>query len=103
MACVFAGDTIPCAPMSFLVSCPYCGPRDVGEFGFGGEKLSRPPEPDRLSATEWAHYAYDRQNVDGLQTEWWYHRHGCSQWFQAERDTRTNRLERTWAPQPRQS
>jgi sarcosine oxidase subunit delta len=88
--------------MSFLISCPYCGPRAVGEFGFGGERLSRPSNPEQLSAREWAHYTYDRKNVDGLQTEWWYHRQGCSQWFQAQRDTITNRVERTWAPVRRQ-
>ena len=76
--------------MSFLVSCPYCGPRDVGEFGFGGEKLSRPSDPDRLSAAEWAHYAYDRENVDGLQIEWWYHRMGCRRFIKVERHTDTN-------------
>jgi heterotetrameric sarcosine oxidase delta subunit len=52
--------------MSFLIACPYCGLRDVGEFGFGGERLSRPANPEQLSAYEWAHYAYDRKNVDGL-------------------------------------
>ncbi len=72
--------------------------RDVGEFGFGGERLSRPPSPESLSALEWWHYVYDRKNIDGVHTEWWYHRQGCAQWFHAERDTMTNRLERTWAP-----
>ena len=89
--------------MSFLISCPYCGPRDVGEFSFGGERLSRPPNPESLSALEWRHYVYDRKNVDGRHTEWWYHRQGCGQWFHAERDTMTNRLERTWAPVRRQA
>ncbi|MBA2512964.1 MAG: sarcosine oxidase subunit delta, partial [Solirubrobacterales bacterium] len=28
--------------------------------------------------------------VAGVQREWWFHRFGCEQWFQAERDTRTN-------------
>ena len=89
--------------MSFFVACPFCGPRDVGEFSFGGETHARPANPDQLSGTEWAHYFYDRHNIDGPQTEWWYHRQGCSQWFQAERDTLTNRVIRSWAPQPRVS
>jgi heterotetrameric sarcosine oxidase delta subunit len=89
--------------MSFLIYCPYCGPRDVAEFSFGGEQLSRPTNPDSLSALEWAHYVYDRKNIDGSQVEWWYHRQGCSSWFRAERDTLTNRIERTWAPQRRQA
>ena len=29
-----------------------------------------------------------------MQREWWYHRFGCERWFQAERDTRTNEVER---------
>jgi len=89
--------------MSFLIACPHCGPRDVGEFGFGGERLSRPASPEQLSAFGWAHYVYDRKNVCGLQVEWWYHRQGCAQWFQVERDTIANRIERTWAPERKQS
>jgi sarcosine oxidase subunit delta len=89
--------------MSFLVPCPFCGPRDVGEFSFGGETISRPSNPDQVKTVDWAHYVYDRKNIDGPQTEWWYHRQGCSQWFEAERDTVTNRVQRTWVPQPRSS
>lgn len=84
--------------MSFLISCPHCGPRDVGEFRFGGEKGSRPPNPDQLDASQWAHYVYDRKNVAGMQTEWWYHRGACRQWFLASRHTVTNIVEKTWLP-----
>ena len=31
-----------------------------------------------------------------VQQERWYHRHGCRTWFQAERDTRTNEVLRTY-------
>jgi heterotetrameric sarcosine oxidase delta subunit len=74
--------------MSLLVPCPNCGPRDVGEFGFAGEVLTRPraePSPRELTS-----YLYLRDNVAGVQREWWYHRLGCEAWFRAERDTRTN-------------
>lgn len=84
--------------MSFLIPCPHCGPRDVGEFRFGGEKIPRPAQPDALSAAAWARYVYDRRNVAGPQTEWWYHRGGCRQWILAARDTRTNAVEKTWLP-----
>ena len=84
--------------MSFLISCPHCGERDVGEFRFGGEKSARPADPEALTPAAWAHFVYDRQNVAGAQTEWWYHRGGCRQWFLATRNTLTNLVEKTWIP-----
>jgi heterotetrameric sarcosine oxidase delta subunit len=74
--------------MSFLLTCPACGPREVTEFACGGEVSARPPS--RPSARELGAYNYFRRNVAGIQREWWYHRLGCGTWFQAERDTRTN-------------
>ena len=35
---------------------------------------------------------YFRDNVAGVQREWWQHRAGCGEWFLAERDTRTNEV-----------
>ena len=81
--------------MSFLLPCPRCGPRDVYQFRFGGEVQTRPvadaPDP------EWSAYRYLRVNASGVEREWWFHRDGCRSWFQAERDTRANRVVRTWA------
>jgi heterotetrameric sarcosine oxidase delta subunit len=74
--------------MSFLMTCPNCGVREVTDFGFGGEVSSRPRE--RPSLRELGAYNYFRRNVAGVQREWWYHRSGCRAWFLAERDTRTN-------------
>lgn len=85
--------------MSFLIPCPCCGPRDVSEFRFGGEKVSRPPNPGEVSPTAWGHYVHDRKNVDGAQTEWWYHRSGCGAWFLAVRNTVTNTVEKSWVPE----
>ena len=84
--------------MSFLIPCPACGDRDVGEFRFGGENRPRPSNPETFAPAAWAHYVYDRTNAAGRQTEWWYHRGGCGQWFLAVRDTRTNAVEKTWFP-----
>jgi len=83
--------------VSFLLSCPLCGPRDVYEFRFGGEAQARPtPGADQRS---WGEYLYMRTNVSGVERAWWFHRAGCRRWFQAERDTRTNTVIRTgWAP-----
>jgi sarcosine oxidase subunit delta len=66
--------------MSFLISCPNCGPREVYEFRYGGQVL---PADGKGS------------NVPGPQRERWYHRFGCRRWLVAERDVRTNDVIRT--------
>ena len=80
--------------MSFLLACPNCGPRDVNEFGCAGEVTTRPGSDAPFR--EFTSYLYFRRNVAGVQREWWYHRLGCRAWFQAERDTRTNEVLRTF-------
>jgi heterotetrameric sarcosine oxidase delta subunit len=52
------------------------------------------------SLRELTSYLYFRRNVAGVQREWWCHRLGCEQWFQAERDTRTNEVHRVWIAEP---
>jgi heterotetrameric sarcosine oxidase delta subunit len=74
--------------MSFVLSCPNCGPREVTDFDFGGELTPRPLS--RPSPRELNRYTYFRRNVAGSQQEWWFHRAGCRAWFIAERDTRDN-------------
>jgi heterotetrameric sarcosine oxidase delta subunit len=81
--------------MSFVLTCPHCGVREVADFAFGGEVSVRPSEP---SFRELCEYNYLRRNVAGVQREWWYHRSGCRTWFQAERDTRTNAVLRVGLP-----
>jgi sarcosine oxidase subunit delta len=82
--------------MSFVLTCPNCGPREVTDFGFGGELNPRPK--DTPSLRELGEYNYFRANVAGLQREWWNHRSGCGAWFIAERDTRTNKVMWTELP-----
>jgi heterotetrameric sarcosine oxidase delta subunit len=84
--------------MSFLLPCPNCGPRDVAEFSCAGEVTVRPRTSPSLR--ELTSYLYFRRNVAGVQREWWCHRLGCEQWFQAERDTRTNEVHRVWITEP---
>jgi heterotetrameric sarcosine oxidase delta subunit len=78
------------------VPCPHCGQRNANEFRYGGEVNARPAHQVALSDTEWADYLYMRRNVQGVQTEWWYHRDGCGAWFLAERHTKTNEIVRTY-------
>jgi heterotetrameric sarcosine oxidase delta subunit len=85
--------------MSFLVSCPDCGRREVAEFSYGGESNKR-PAPDS-SPTDLARYLFFKKNIAGPQVEWWYHRDGCQQWFLARRDTQTNQIEETYWPEER--
>jgi len=82
--------------MSFLLTCPNCGPRDVEEFRCAGEVTVRPQATPSLS--ELTSYVYFKHNVAGVHREWWYHRSGCAQWFLADRDTRTNEVLRTELP-----
>ena len=84
------------APISFLLTCPNCGARDVNEFVYAGEVTSRPGSAPSLR--ELTDYVYFRRNVAGVQREWWQHRLGCEVWFLAERDTRTNEVLRVEVP-----
>jgi heterotetrameric sarcosine oxidase delta subunit len=88
--------------MSYVLSCPNCGPREVTDFDFGGELTPRPRRAPGFRALN--RYVYFRRNVAGPQREWWYHRAGCRAWFLAERDTRTNSVAWTALPgsEPRQ-
>ena len=84
--------------MSFLLPCPHCGPRPVDEYAYFGEVTERPGVD--ASLRELAEYVYFRDNVAGVQREWWQHRQGCGEWFLAERDTRTNVVEKVLLPEP---
>src|SRR6202142_1719535 len=84
------------AIMSFRLECPSCGLRDVNEFKFQGEITRRPRS--RPTRRELFDYVYFRDNVAGVQREWWYHRVGCGRWFIAERDTTTNEVLSTSVP-----
>ena len=88
--------------MAFQLDCPNCGLRPAWEFHYGGAVRKR-PEPGDPTVTErqWAEYLFNRANVCGEETEWWYHRSACKLWFLARRDTRTNQVleTRRFAPQ----
>lgn len=83
----------------FQIECPNCGPRNVSEFRFGGEVLTRPQVSSDDS--DWADYLYLRTNLPGTQSEWWYHRMGCQRWFLAQRNTSNNEvLTTSWLHKP---
>jgi heterotetrameric sarcosine oxidase delta subunit len=82
--------------VSFLLTCPNCGPRAVDEYSYGGEVTFRPASSDDERAL--FHYLYFRRNTAEVQAEWWFHSSGCREWFQAERNTTDNTVRRTAYP-----
>ncbi len=80
-----------------LISCPYCGERPEVEFAYGGQAhLVRPRAPSELTDEQWADYLYRRDNTKGVHAERWRHTHGCGRFFNALRDTTTDRFLATY-------
>ena len=75
-----------------LVPCPYCGPRAEIEFRCGGEAHIRRPDPATATDADWGAYLFLRENPKGLHLERWWHAHGCRRWFNAARDTVSDRF-----------
>lgn len=72
-----------------LLPCPWCGPRNVAEFGYVGETAAR-PDPSTTNPEEWRAYLYGAANPRGWTVERWYHRAGCRKYLTLERHTGTN-------------
>jgi heterotetrameric sarcosine oxidase delta subunit len=71
-----------------LIACPFCGPREHGEFSYGGDATVRRPHQDELVwGPEWQAYVYERANPRGPHKEYWHHVMGCRQWLVVTRDT----------------
>jgi sarcosine oxidase subunit delta len=76
-----------------LIACPYCGSRPETEFRYAGEAhIVRPADPDAASDQAWAEYLYFRSNPRGSHRERWRHVYGCGRFFNAVRDTVTDRI-----------
>jgi sarcosine oxidase, subunit delta len=77
-----------------LISCPHCGPRPEIEFRCGGEAhIERPRDPSQLDDAQWAQFLFFRTNPKGRHAERWLHIHGCQRWFNAVRDTVSDRFQ----------
>jgi len=80
-----------------LVDCPYCGPRPEIEFRCGGEAhVGRPADPSSVDDVAWAEFLFVRSNPKGDYAERWNHAHGCQRWFNALRNTASDRILRTY-------
>jgi sarcosine oxidase subunit delta len=81
-------------PLSFTITCPVCGERDVYEFHFGGRERGPPPPHDNLTIEEYLRYAQFRTTRSEAQLEWWFHASGCGSWFRTWRNPANNREEK---------
>ncbi len=81
-----------------LIHCPYCEERRAEiEFAYAGQAhIARPPDPDSYSDEEWETYLFIRANARGRHHERWRHIHGCGRFFNAVRDTVTDKFETTY-------
>ena len=88
-----------------LIHCPYCEMvRPELEFRHGGEAhVVRPTDPAATTDAEWSAFLYLRKNPKGSHAERWRHIHGCGRFFNAVRNTVTDKIMVTYkagAPKP---
>ena len=87
-----------------LIHCPYCDDTlPELEFAYAGEAhIARPADPMSLSDEEWRDFLFIRSNSRGLHAERWHHIHGCGRFFNALRDTVSDKFSVTYkAGKPR--
>ncbi|WP_417828069.1 sarcosine oxidase subunit delta [Thalassospira sp.] len=77
-----------------LIHCPYCNQTlPELEFTYAGEAhIARPSDPSSVSDEEWRDFLFIRNNVKGPHYERWRHFHGCGRYFNAVRDTVSDRF-----------
>ena len=91
-----------------LIRCPYCeAERQELEFTYAGEAhIARPADPSGLTDEEWKTHLFIRSNPRGLHYERWRHQHGCGRFFNAARDTVSDKFVTTYKaglPRPGQA
>ncbi|MCF3975030.1 sarcosine oxidase subunit delta [Paracoccus salsus] len=81
-----------------LIHCPYCEETlPEAEFAYAGEAhIARPADPSTLSDEEWRDFLFIRTNARGTHFERWRHIHGCGRFFNAARDTVSDRFLTTY-------
>lgn len=80
--------------MSFCLTCPNCGARDVSEFRYGGQILPA-HEVYRYGGLKPEGAPAASGNLPEVHKERWYHRLGCRRWLVAERNVQTNTVTST--------
>jgi sarcosine oxidase subunit delta len=81
-----------------LIKCPYCEEeRSELEFRAAGEAhIARPENIADITDEEFADYFFLRDNPKGLIFERWRHMHGCGRFFNAVRDTVSDKIHLTY-------
>ena len=80
-----------------LIHCPFCGARPEVEFAYAGQAHRvRALNPSDVSDAQWTDYLYERVNTRGVHAERWYHNNGCGRFFNALRDTTTDKFLATY-------
>jgi sarcosine oxidase subunit delta len=82
------------------IHCPYCDEkRPELEFAYAGEAhILRPDAKEQaaMSDEDWAKYLFIRDNVRGEHAERWWHNAGCNMFFNAIRDTVSDKFVMTY-------
>ena len=84
----------------FEIHCPYCNEkRPEIEFAYAGEAhYVRPTakEQSAMSDEDWSRYMFIRDNIRGEHAERWWHNAGCNMFFNAIRNTVTDKFVMTY-------
>lgn len=72
-----------------LIHCPHCDETlPELEFEYAGEAhIDRPADPSGQDDGEWRDFLFTRSNVRGNHYERWRHSNGCARFFNAVRNT----------------
>ena len=81
-----------------LIRCPYCEETlPEPEFTYAGQAhIARAERPSTVSDEGWEAFLFIRDNVKGPHFERWRHVHGCGRYFNAVRDTVSDRFLTTY-------
>lgn len=83
------------------ITCPWCGPRPLSEFTYGGDASKiRPLRPEKANQQVWSDYVYLRNNPAGRHKEYWHHSGGCRSWLVVTRDTTNHKISNTTMAKP---
>lgn len=83
-----------------LIYCPHCKEkRPEIEFAYAGEAHFARPDAaaqNEMSDAEWSEFLFVRSNVRGEHFERWWHANGCNMFFNAVRNTVTDKFIKTY-------
>lgn len=81
-----------------LIRCPYCEEdRSELEFRWSGEAhILRPQNMADITDEEFAEFFFMRDNAKGIVFERWRHIHGCGRFFNAARDSVSDKFLATY-------